>query len=84
MFYTYILQSEKSGTFYVGHTEDMIARLNRHNQGAVTSTRNKGPWKIVYLEEFATKIEANKRELEIKSKKSRKYIEALIARSRKD
>ena len=64
--------------FYIGHTEDVIARLQR-NQGFVTSTKNKGPWKIVYLEKWNTKAQANRREMEIKSKKSRKYIEALIA-----
>ena len=78
MFFTYILQSEKSGKFYIGHTEDVATRLNRHNKGFVTSTRNKGPWKIVYLEKWETKAEANRREMEIKSKKSKKYIEELI------
>ncbi len=79
MFFTYVLQSEKSGKFYIGHTEDLTARLDRHNNGFVISTRNKGPWKIAYFEKFKTKAEANRREMEIKSKKSRKYIEALIA-----
>ena len=50
MFFTYVLLSEKSGKFYVGHTEDLTARLDRHNNGFVVSTRNKGPWKIVYSE----------------------------------
>ena len=44
----------------------------------VKATRNKGPWVIVYIESFETKIEANHRELEVKSKKSRVYIEKLI------
>ncbi|MFN0254365.1 GIY-YIG nuclease family protein [Pedobacter ureilyticus] len=79
MFFTYVLLSEKSGKFYVGHTEDLTARLDRHNNGFVVSTRNKGPWKIVYSEKFRTKAEANRRELEIKSKKSIKYIETLIS-----
>ena len=78
MFFTYILQSQKSGKFYIGHTQDMESRLNRHNQGMVKATRNKGPWVIVYIESFETKIEANHRELEVKSKKSRVYIEKLI------
>ena len=78
MFFTYILQSQKSGKFYIGHTQDMESRLNRHNQGMVKATRNKGPWVLVYIESFETKIEANHRELEVKSKKSRVYIEKLI------
>ena len=78
MFIAYILQSQKSGRFYIGHTKDIEARLERHNLGMVTATRNKGPWKIIHLEHFLTKAEANRREIDIKSKKSRKYIESLI------
>ena len=78
MFYTYILQSLKSERYYIGHTQDLVARLERHQSGKVTATKNKGPWAIVYSEEFNTKIEANRRELEIKSKKSRIYIEQII------
>jgi putative endonuclease len=79
MFYTYILQSEKSGRYYVGHAEDIHERLKRHNAGKVTATRNKGPWVIVHFETHDTKAAANSRELYIKSMKSRVYIEKLIA-----
>ena len=82
MFYTYILQSLKSGRYYIGHTQDLDLRLERHQSGKVTATRNKGPWVIVYSEKFNTKIEANRRELEIKSKKSRLYIEKLISNNK--
>ena len=78
MFYTYILQSDKSKRYYIGHTSDLQERINRHNSGNVTATRNKGPWKIVYFEEFDSKLAANQRELNIKKMKSRTYIEKLI------
>ncbi|MEM6525252.1 MAG: GIY-YIG nuclease family protein [Bacteroidota bacterium] len=82
MLYTYILQSEKSERYYIGHTSDLEERLSYHNNGRVKATRNKGPWKIVYIEEYETKNQANQRELEIKKKKSRKYIEFLINNKR--
>ena len=78
MFYTYILHSEKSGRYYIGHTESLNERLNRHNSGKVTATKNKGPWSIKYYETYPTKAEANSRELYIKSMKSRVYIDKLI------
>ena len=80
MFYTYILQSIKSGRYYVGHASDLEARLERHNSGKVTATKNKGPWVIVCYEIYETKSAANSRELYIKSMKSRVFIEKLIAR----
>jgi putative endonuclease len=78
MFYTYILKSTSNGRYYIGHTNDINSRLHRHNSGMVTATKNKGPWIIVYFETYKTKTEANKRELYIKSMKSRVFIEKLI------
>lgn len=78
MFVTYILYSESGDRYYIGHSENLEMRLSYHNEGRVKSTRGYRPWKVVYFEEFSTKLEANRRELEIKKKKSRKYIEFLI------
>jgi len=78
MFYTYILQSVKNGGYYIGHCSEIIERLSYHNIGKVKATGNKDPWKVVYNETFKTKIEANRRELQIKKKKSSKYLEYLI------
>jgi hypothetical protein len=44
----------------------------------VTATKNFVPWHCIYFESFKTKLQANLRELEIKKKKSRKYIEWLF------
>ena len=82
MFYTYILQSAKSGRYYIGHTNDLNARLERHNTGKVIATQNKGPWTVVYYEIHDSKALANSRELYIKSMKSRVFIETLINKFR--
>jgi putative endonuclease len=74
----YILQSEKDGTYYVGSTSNLEDRLKRHFSGRSKYTRSRQPWKLVYTEEFETKIEAQRREREIKKWKSRKKIEELI------
>jgi predicted GIY-YIG superfamily endonuclease len=57
----------------------MSARLERHNNGFVTATRNCRPYVIKATKSFATEIEARKEEFRIKSQKSRKYLEWLIA-----
>jgi putative endonuclease len=79
MFYTYILKSEKSDRYYIGHTSNIEDRLERHNSGKVVATKNKGPWQVVYFETYESKAEANSRELYIKSMKSRVYIDKLIS-----
>ena len=78
MFYVYIIQSEKSGRYYIGFTDNPERRLDEHNNGENPSTRNKGPWKLVYQETFTTRSQAMTREREIKKKKSRKSIQQII------
>ena len=81
MNYLYILYSESHDRYYVGHSADLEERLQQHNRGTGKSTKAYRPWKIIYKESFQNKSEAQKREYEIKRKKSRKYIEWLISRT---
>jgi putative endonuclease len=78
---TYILYSEKWNQYYVGSTQDLTVRLEQHNSGRNASTRGGAPWLVKYEEHFCDISLARRRELEIKKKKSRKYIEWLIASS---
>ncbi len=79
--FLYILQSETSGRFYVGSTDDLERRMSEHLRGHTPSTRGRGPWKLVYKEEFVTLLEARRRELEIKRWKSSRMIRALMSAS---
>ena len=48
-FYVYILHSEAGSEakhFYVGRTEDLHARLKKHNAGEVPHTAKFRPWQI--------------------------------------
>ena len=78
-FYVYILYSSFKNKYYIGFTgDDLAERIRKHNSNHKGFTGNIGDWKIVYQEEFQTKLEAMKREKEIKGWKSRKMIEKLI------
>lgn len=79
MFYVYIIQSKTTGRYYVGFTENIENRVDGHNSGKTPSTRNKGPWELVYHEKYDSKTEALKREREIKAKKSSTSIRQIIA-----
>lgn len=47
MKYVYILESlGPAQHFYVGITEDVDARLEKHNSGGVPHTSNSRPWRI--------------------------------------
>ena len=78
MAFVYILQSETTGRFYIGSTNDLDRRLSEHARNHTPCTRNRGPWKPVYQESFPNLAEARRRESEIKRWKSARMIRALI------
>ncbi|MCK4357140.1 MAG: GIY-YIG nuclease family protein [Candidatus Cloacimonetes bacterium] len=82
MFYTYILYSDRKDKYYIGHTHNLVLRLERHNSGRSRFTKAGIPWIIVYYEEYETKSEAMRREYELKKQKNRKYIINLIDKKR--
>lgn len=47
----------------MGYSNDMVARLKRHNAGHVVATKNRRPLRILFYEEFETKKEAKNQEL---------------------
>ena len=78
MFKVYIIYSLTLDRYYIGHSQDLDARIYCHKNSGSKSTKAANDWSLKYSEQFETRGQAMKRELEIKRKKSRKYIEFLI------
>lgn len=75
--YTYMVKCS-DGSLYTGWTTDLEHRVKAHNDGeGAKYTRSRRPVELVYYEEYATKVEAMKREYAIK-KLTRKQKEKLI------
>ncbi|WP_170827371.1 GIY-YIG nuclease family protein [Roseivirga sp. 4D4] len=72
--YTYILESSTNGRWYYGHSANVEQRLIQHNNGQNKSTRNKGPWRLIFIREFENRLEANRFELYLKKLKNKSYI----------
>ncbi len=70
-FFTYILYSKKIDEYYTWSTENLEARLFRHNKRYNKSTKRGVAWKVWCFEEYETRSEAYKRETEIKKYKKR-------------
>jgi putative endonuclease len=74
MYNTYILESEKSKKWYIGHSNDLKRRIQEHNHGQTKSTKNKGPWKLIFKREFKNRSEALDFEFVLKKLKNKHYI----------
>ena len=77
-YYTYILQSERDESFYVGYSSDPDSRLSKHNTSNKGYTSTKKPWRLVFVQSYESKSEAIKREKQIKKWKDRMMIRHLI------
>ena len=80
MYFLYVLRSRTSGKHYAGFTSCPEQRLGQHNLGITPSTRNRGPWDLIYQESFPTRSEAMRRERFLKSGQGREELKRLLVR----
>jgi putative endonuclease len=79
-FFVYFIQSRKDGTFYIGQTNNLEKRIERHNRGLVTTTKNRIPFDLVYAEHYNSRREAMLRERYLKSLRGVKEKKTIIER----
>ncbi|MBL8005979.1 MAG: GIY-YIG nuclease family protein [Ignavibacteria bacterium] len=48
----------------LGQANNLESRVRKHNSNKVFSIKNRGTWKLIYFEEFKTRSEAMKYEIE--------------------
>ena len=73
-FSVYLLQSEKSGIYYVGIAQDVNARLKEHNRGKSKFTKGHIPWELIYQEYVGNIKLARKKEKYYKSASGKKAL----------
>ena len=64
----YVLQNIR-GSFYIGFSGNVPARVEQHNAGVTRSTCNKGPWRLVWQSEALGVVEARMLERELERQK---------------
>ena len=80
MYFVYVLRNSE-GRYYIGQTSNVALRLQRHNNGTVLWTKNRGPWELVYIQRFETRSEAMGEERRLKGLKSKAALAKLVAQS---
>jgi putative endonuclease len=78
MYYTYVLKSKKDGKFYIGWTDDLKARFERHQKGYVGATENRRPLELVYYEACTNREKSLKREKYFKTGFGRRFLKERI------
>jgi len=76
--FCYMLQC-KDGSLYVGMTNDIVARVDKHNRGLGPEyTKKRRPVKLIWSQEFADRFGARDREVELKGWNRKKKL-SLVA-----
>ena len=77
-YYTYVLLSKKDNKLYIGYTDNLIQRVNKHKIGKVDSTKDRRPLKLVYYEACRNENKAIKREKYFKTGFGRRFLKSRI------
>ena len=80
MFYTYVLYSLKDSRLYTGYTSDLKRRVLEHNNGNVSSTKNRCPLLLIYFEGCLSEMDAKTREKYLKSGNGKIYLRNRLKR----
>ena len=69
-----MIQSAKDGKLYTGYTNDLRKRFTEHNAGKVISTKNRGPFELIYYEACLHEQDAAAREKYLKTGMGKRYL----------
>ncbi len=78
MSFVYILQSKKTGRYYIGSTNDLSRRLAEHNSDQTKSLIYQRPLVVVFSKEYGNLSDARRIERKLKKMKSRSIIEHIV------
>ena len=77
----YILQSQSTGRYYCGQTDDLERRLHQHNDpnyhGSRTTKVFPGPWELVWSQQCIDRGTAMILEKKIKKRGIKRYLSDL-------
>jgi putative endonuclease len=65
VYYAYVLYSPKFDKIYIGQTDNLDKRFERHNLGLVRSTKAYLPCNLIHIETFKTRNEAMGKRIKI-------------------
>ncbi|MBD8488802.1 GIY-YIG nuclease family protein [Echinicola sp. CAU 1574] len=74
MYTVYAISSEVRNYIYVGLTSNLEDRLHRHNLGYERTTKPYRPFRLIYKEQFETRLEARNHEKYLKGASGKRFL----------
>jgi putative endonuclease len=83
MYYVYVLRSQLDGKLYIGYTTNLRNRMQKHNNGEVTSTKSRRPFELIFYEGYKSMEDAKRRERYFKTTKGKSSLSMILRDSLK-
>jgi putative endonuclease len=77
-FSSYIIYSQESGLFYYGYFDDLEKVLEMHNSGQIEMTRGKGPWVLMFSENFDNRTRAIRQSRFYRTVKGQRFVKKIL------
>ncbi|HLN72015.1 MAG: GIY-YIG nuclease family protein [Methylococcaceae bacterium] len=77
-FYSYVLYSPSAGAFYYGYFDDLEKVVEMHNSDQIPVTKGRGPWVLLYSENFDTRIRAIRQMSFYRSVKGQRFLKNML------
>lgn len=78
MHYVYVLKSLEDGKLYIGYTQNLEQRMERHKSGRVPSAAPRRPLKKIFHEAYISKKDAKRREEYFKTNKGKSTLKLML------
>lgn len=80
MYWLYAIYNRTAKKYYIGQTIDLEKRLAMHNAHTFCgyTSRFAGEWELIYKESVTTRLEALRREKQLKSYRGREFVKQYI------
>jgi putative endonuclease len=73
-YYSYVIYSQGYGVFYYGYADNLEKALNMHDSDLIPPTRGKGPWTMMFSEEFDNRTRAIRQSRFYRSVKGQRFV----------
>jgi putative endonuclease len=80
MFHVYALYNNGADKIYIGQTDDLARRVEEHNRklGNHDTARFDGEWVVIFAEAVDSRVDALRREKQLKTARGRKFVRSCI------
>ncbi len=77
-YFVYVLRNAQKSFIYIGYTENLKNRINKHNNKEVTSTKKFTPLELIHFEGYNSKQDALRREKYLKTNRGRTTLITML------